>query len=71
LNKKINFSSGFNQVNSLDNSKTKINLTRVKLDLGLMGHQVDGVDPDRGVHGSVRFRLKKPTEPNYINFVKY
>jgi hypothetical protein len=25
----------------------------------------------RGVHGSVRFRLKKPTEPNYINFVKY
>ena len=25
----------------------------------------------RGVLGSVRFRLKKPTKPNYINFVKY
>jgi hypothetical protein len=25
----------------------------------------------RGVHGSVRFRLKKQTEPNYMNFVKY
>jgi hypothetical protein len=25
----------------------------------------------RGVHGSVWFRLKKQTEPNYMNFVKY
>jgi hypothetical protein len=26
---------------------------------------------DKGVHGSVWFRLKKPTEPSYIGFVKY
>jgi hypothetical protein len=25
----------------------------------------------RGVHGSVRFRLKKPTEPNFCIFDKY
>ena len=26
---------------------------------------------DKGVYGSVWFRLKKPTEPYYSNFVKY
>jgi hypothetical protein len=25
----------------------------------------------RGVHGSVRFKLKKPTKMNYMIFVKY